>query len=409
MDVLQHALNEALATIPEIVLEKIVFRKLQEQGVSGTRTLSKKIAKHLVSGRKQVFRFGGKKHSGTLNLSFDQKDFKEIDEGVEKLTETFPSMLPSLAASFSKKILRSLKPKWTEEYVLQKADLAGFREHLEARWGEPLGQLRMLLTMAREWGQWVHNRRNAKKGKKRTKEEILLRLHVRACQVADEIICLLENGFADGAMARWRTLHELAVIAVIISKHSDAIAQCYMDHQFVESKKALSKYLDCCQKLGFRPLPGREIKKITKAYDNVIKKYGNHFKSDYGWAATLLKKPRPTFADIEKAAGRDAMRSHYQMGSDNIHVGVKSLFVRLGLIDNYEGLLAGRSNGGLMEPGQNTAHSLTQVSVLVCLSGNSLDDLVAAGMMQSLRDEIPKAFHRADKELRKDDAQYRDA
>ena len=56
--------------------------------------------------------------------------------------------------------------------------------------------------------------------------------------MADEIICLLENGFADGAMARWRTLHEIAIVAIVLSKHGEDIAQGYLDHQAVESKRA---------------------------------------------------------------------------------------------------------------------------------------------------------------------------
>jgi hypothetical protein len=54
----------------------------------------------------------------------------------------------------------------------------------------------------------------------------------------------------------------------------------------------------------------------------------------------------------------------------------------LGLVGNYDGLLAGRSNGGLMEPGQNAAHTLTQLSIVVCLSEPNLDDLVVAEMMR---------------------------
>lgn len=100
------------------------------------------------------------------------------------------------------------------------------------------------------------------------------------------------------------------------------------------------------------------------------------------------------------------MRSYYQLGNDNIHAGIKSMYMRLGLMDYDEGLLAGRSNGGLMEPGQNAAHSLTQLSAIVCLSEPIMDDLVAGEMMQILRNEIPKSFHRADKQLRKDDKAY---
>jgi hypothetical protein len=225
--------------------------------------------------------------------------------------------------------------------------------------------------------------------------------------VTDEILCLLENGFADGGMARWRTLHEIGVVAAVIAQYGEDIAQRYLAHQAVESKGAMNKYLSCCAPLGYKPLPAREVNKITKAYDAAIAQYGEAFKSDYGWAAEHLKKNHPTFADLEAEAGRAEMRSHYQMGNDNVHTGVKSMYIRLGLLDKYDGLLAGRSNGGLMEPGQNTAHTLTQMSVLACLSDANLDDLVIANMIQTLRDEIPRSFYGADQRLRKDDKNYR--
>lgn len=60
-----------------------------------------------------------------------------------------------------------------------------------------------------------------------------------------------------------------------------------------------------------------------------------------------------------------------------------------------------------MEPGQNTAHTLTQLSAIVCLSEPNLDDLVAGNMMLRLRDEVPKSFYKAGRQLRKDDRKYR--
>ncbi len=61
-------------------------------------------------------------------------------------------------------------------------------------------------------------------------------------------------------------------------------------------------------------------------------------------------------------------------------------------LPDYDGLLSGRSNLGLMEPGQNAAHTLTQLSAIVCLSEPKMDDLVAGDMMRMLRDEVPKSF-----------------
>jgi hypothetical protein len=261
----------------------------------------------------------------------------------------------------------------------------------------------MLLTMCREWCQEAHEHEAAReKGKQEKVQWLLIRLLVRACQVTDEIICLLENGFADGAMARWRTLHEIAVVAVVIAQYGENLAERYLAHQAVESKKAMDKYLACFKALGYKPLPVREQKNIQKNYDLAIAQYGKPFKSEYGWAASHLKNDRPTFADLEAAAGRAEMRSHYQMGNDNIHAGIRSMFIRLGLLD-YTGLLSGRSNAGLTEPGQNAAHTLTQLSALVCMTEPSFDDLVVGAMMVMLRDEIPRSFYAADTQLRRDD------
>jgi len=94
------------------------------------------------------------------------------------------------------------------------------------------------------------------------------------------------------------------------------------------------------------------------------------------------------------------------MGNDNIHAGIKSMYVRLGLFD-YGGLLAGRSNAGLTEPGQNAAHTLTQLAAIVCLSRTSLDDLVIGEMLKTLMDEIPRSFARAELRLRRDDKVFR--
>ena len=102
------------------------------------------------------------------------------------------------------------------------------------------------------------------------------------------------------------------------------------------------------------------------------------------------------------------MRAHYQMGNDNVHAGIKSMYARLGLLKDYDSLLAGRSNAGLVDPGQNAAHTLTQIAVMVCLSPE-LDDVVAAKIMEMLRDEIPQSFGVADSRLRRKDKAFRQA
>ena len=221
-----------------------------------------------------------------------------------------PALVEDFAERISKKTLRDLKKSWTEEQRLQQVDLVGFRERMEETWGKPLGQLRMLLTIAREWCGEAHREADVSstKGKSPLKK-LMVRFLVRSCQVTDEIICLLENGFADGAMARWRTLHEIGVVAAVISKFGDDIAERYLAHQAVESRRTMKKYMDCCVDLGYKPVGARDVKKIEMRYDTAIARYGDTLKSDYGWAAHHLKKARPYFVDLGRGRPRQDARS----------------------------------------------------------------------------------------------------
>ena len=63
-------------------------------------------------------------------------------------------------------------------------------------------------------------------------------LQRRGCQVSADIVTRLAAGFADGAMARWRTLFEIAVIVDILHGADDATAERYMDHSDVDAKRA---------------------------------------------------------------------------------------------------------------------------------------------------------------------------
>ncbi len=151
-----------------------------------------------------------------------------------------------MTVKIAKSTLKKLKKSWPGEQSSQEADLAGFCGRTRSRWGKPLGQLRMLLTMVREWVGEIHARENSKRrSKNRQSRKLLIRLLVRGCQVTDEILCLLENGFPDGAMARWRTLYEIGVVGAVIQKHGDGIANRYLAHQHIESKRAMEKYLAC--------------------------------------------------------------------------------------------------------------------------------------------------------------------
>jgi hypothetical protein len=52
--------------------------------------------------------------------------------------------------------------------------------------------------------------------------------------------------------------------------------------------------------------------------------------------------------------------------------------------------------------------SLAQIAAAACLPGN-FDDLVAGLIIHKLRREIPRSFYRAEKQLRRDDRNFRNS
>jgi hypothetical protein len=63
----------------------------------------------------------------------------------------------------------------------------------------------------------------------------LVKLHARACLISAEILSLLRSGHASGAHARWRALHEVAVIADFLASGDSDLARGYLLYEHVES------------------------------------------------------------------------------------------------------------------------------------------------------------------------------
>jgi len=228
----------------------------------------------------------------------------------------------------------------------------------------------------------------------------LIRMHARACQILGEIITLLENGFPDGALARWRTLHELTVVALVIEEHGEPIAARYIDHEVVEAKRALELYSRSAAEHGQSPPKRRDARATMEAYAAALEKYGEDFKLEYGWAAPFIKG-NLNFVALEKAAGRAALRSHYKAASYSVHAGMKGLTFRLGLLDDSV-VLAGASNAGLCEPGKHAALAIVQLDLILLglERGRQFQRLVMQRAVILIKDAVVRALQKADRDQR---------
>ena len=410
MEELQQLIEDALRQVPRLALEKRLAEKMRDAGLPTDKETLSKVAGHILSGSGESFIIEG---DDDTEIQITDEDLAYVVTVSERFyNEQLAGVLDQVSDKTAHQLQKYLTKKWPEEYAAHQVDVEAFKARLEHRWGKALGKLRMLLAIVREWSQHVYERRRAAgSGRLSHLDDVLLRLHVRACQVTGEIILLLENGYADGAMARWRTLHEIAVVAAVITKFGEEMAERYVYYQIVESFSALKAYERNHKALGFKPLSKAQSAKVREDHAKTLRRFGKNFGAEYGWAAHHLnakEKEHVTFARLEEEAGNAMMRSPYKMASYNVHASPKGVYFKLGSLKGSPVLLAGMSNAGLTEPAQNAAVSLAEITWLVIGDSSIFEDVIAAKIVALLEAEIPVAFSKADKRLQRDERKHRE-
>ncbi len=215
-------ISAVLHDVPRYALERLLREKLQKAGVKARKSSISRAVEQILSGDEGEF-FFGEKAADAANIEITERDLDTLIERLETFTsDELPKITEGASERAAAQLYKDLKKKWAKEHRQRISDLSRFRKNLEQRYGEGFDKLRILATIAREWGQENYQRKFAKgRGSLSNLDDVLIRLHVRACQVVLEIITLLENGLADGAMARWRTLHEITTVAMLIHKHGE--------------------------------------------------------------------------------------------------------------------------------------------------------------------------------------------
>jgi hypothetical protein len=303
-------------------------------------------------------------------------------------------MMEAISQKVSSSLLRQLKRNGPTFLKETDRERLAFQVRLAKTWRKAFFLIELFLAVALESGANFNREEHPSTSPVcGDVVYVLTRLHARACQVSAEIIALLKAGFADGAHARWRTLHEIAVVSTFIAKHGAETARRYLAHEAVESNTAATQYQRHCRVIGYEPLDPEEVAEIQKRYAAALQRFGKDFAGSYGWAASALKKSRPTFSDIEQDVKLDSLSPFYRLASHNVHANPKGLSVKLGLgPDVGKVLLAGPSNTGLADPAQGAAVSLLQTtSALLCTRPN-LDGIVVMKMLVRLEREIAKIF-----------------
>jgi hypothetical protein len=404
MDVLQKTFEAELKNqllFPRVAME-VILGRLEGAGIELTPSQRVALEARLATFKETDFNL-------TLDLSDEQLakstltdeeriahaislDF-DSDKFAASIVQEIPSILRSCVDSTSVSMLRRLKSEAGGMLKDRGKQRRAFERRLAVKWGRAIDLLEALKEIALEAGEAYNTEfRPEAASAKDWVFEVLTRLHARSCQVASEIITLLRSGHADGAHARWRSLHEIAVVASFVAKHGNDVAERYILHSGIESARAVRSYQEHCERLGYEPLTDEEVSAIMRNRSVLIARYGGAYDENYGWASEALRNPRPNFTDIEADAGLAHLRPHYRLASHNVHANPKGVLFKLGLFPNAEMLLAGPSDLGLADPGHSAAISLAQMTMSLLTLKPNLDRLVVCEILTRLVDDVGAAF-----------------
>lgn len=212
-------------------------------------------------------------------------------------------------------------------------------------------------------------------------------IHARVVLCFKESLLLLKHGYSEGVVKIWRTMYELTIIAMFLEKHrkNENLAQKYIDHIIVDEYKEELEYRK--QKGVRKRYTDKAFRELTENYNNVIFKYGENFKKDYGWANDILKPKSPNFSNIESNINRIRLHPYYKSSCYEIHGNYKSNINKIGLIENNV-LLYGPTDYGLSEPCQNIAITLNQISAVFFTIYPSLDYIVTLNVLNLYLEEL---------------------
>ncbi len=324
-------------------------------------------------------------------------DLQSVGEKADRLEIALPSIITKVMAETTNNLASVLVEKWkanVKEVVGSlRQEQSEFTEILTGRWGAALDRLDALIDLVSEIGGEQHQEALQKRAIDNDANlEAAFLLHIRACQVAREVLALLRAGLPDGAIARWRTLHELAVTASFIQKHGAHIARRFLDHADAQTYRAAKQYQEHCVKLGRPPLTPDEMRPLEVRQDELIRSYDSAFMKDNGWAIPVIRPEkaksswRPTFANIESDVEMEFVRPFVQTANDSVHAGARGTAFRL------SAALSGSSDVGLELPGRNAAWSLIHITATLLAHVPSVENLIMSSGLYEFGKDIYAAF-----------------
>jgi len=389
---MQAAFDASVRRLPQLQLQKLIARRSSALGIELKTHEVEALAKHLLAGNTSPFELEGRPGLKGVTLTFTEEDNAELTGLADRIKAEMPRVIEGVTKDASEVLLRRIRKQWPQIRAEHERNRSEFAETIQLIWGDALNKLDMLIATTESVGGQAVAVACASRSKKRIALTTALdRLHVRGIQVASEVLTLLREGFADAAFSRWRTLHEISVVAMMLGDHGEELAVRYLDHDVVEAQRAAEVFQRCHPKEASKRNSVAELRQTKAEYDAVVAHYGPAFKSPYGWAAKHLGKEKPTFQHLEEAADQAQMRMQYKVASYGVHAGTKGLTSSVADVFG-EGPPGAASIAGLHEAGIETAYSVVRLTGPLLGPKWSVDKLAGLKTLIKLRDTAARAF-----------------
>src|SRR5512132_3568195 len=243
-----------------------------------------------------------------------------------------------------------------------------FDRRLRKQWGQALDRFYAILVFAEEIGRELYgiHLKDADDDEFDVVFEALIGLYARACRVAREVHHLLSGGFPFGALARSRTLHELAVVTIVIAdygreeEHAD-LANRFLQDAWIARYRDAKVYQGSREALDQEPLSDEDMARMQEQHDRLIKQYGPAYGKEYGWAMGLDgERGAPDFKRLERLADLSHARWHYKQQSHEVHADASCWESNVLEHNGQTYLTTDRVHFGLAEPAHLALISLHQ-------------------------------------------------
>jgi hypothetical protein len=391
------AYEETLNHLPWVLLADIVSKKLEQEGIHITEKEKDKIAKWFEDGHLDTlpikrWRWWDRK---AIHIELSESDADNVARRLEGLHKELPVRMLEVIDGVAPMVVKALLNHIAEDTKAERKQSRLFENHIWRIWREPFSRLYLLVDLATRAGANVIEICKSRPQDQPQLVDVVVRLQARGVQVTREILSLMESGYADGATARWRTLHEIMVVACFISDHGNECAARYIDHDSVEVYKGARLYQKYCSRLNYQPIPDAEFVSIQKASDEMMLRYGKEFAEDYGWATPYLREPggKSSFAQIEKSIDLDHFRPLVRDACQPVHAAPRGIFHKVGLM-NDDLVLFNSSDYGFADVGRNTGLSLTLLTAQLMPICPVLDLIISGYVMSEVSLEAGSLFYK---------------